>query len=59
MQKHEQNILSTNIKTPNKLWSTDITYIKPEKGFVYLAVIIDWYSKKYSPGNSQIQWLYH
>jgi len=34
------------IDTPNKVWSTDITYIKLEKGFVYLAAIIDWYSKK-------------
>ena len=28
------------------MWSTDITYIKLEKGFVYLAAIIDWHSKK-------------
>jgi len=34
------------IDTPNKVWSTDITYIKLEKGFVYLASIIDWNSKK-------------
>jgi putative transposase len=34
------------IDTPNKVWSTDITYIKLEKGFVYLAAIIDWNSKK-------------
>ena len=33
------------IDTPNKVWSTDITYIKLEKGFVYLAAIIDWHSK--------------
>ena len=26
--------------------STDITYIKLEKGFVYLTAIIDWHSKK-------------
>ena len=30
----------------NQVWSTDITYIKLEKGFVYLAAIIDWHSKK-------------
>ena len=30
----------------NKVWSTDITYIKLEKGFVYLAAIIDWHSKR-------------
>ena len=34
------------IEKPNKVWSTDITYIKLEKGFVYLAAIIDWHSKK-------------
>jgi putative transposase len=34
------------IDTPNKVWSTDITYIKLEKGFLYLAAIIDWHSKK-------------
>jgi len=32
--------------TPNKVWSTDITYIRLEKGFAYLAAIIDWHSKK-------------
>ena len=34
------------IDTPNKVWSTDITYIKLEKGYLYLAAIIDWHSKK-------------
>ena len=34
------------IDTPNKVWSTDITYIKLEKGFAYLAAIIDWNTKK-------------
>ncbi len=34
------------IEKPNKVWSTDITYIKLETGFVYLAAIIDWHSKK-------------
>ena len=30
---------------PNQVWSTDITYIKIDGGFVYLAAIIDWFSK--------------
>ena len=34
------------IDSINKVWSTDITYIKLEHGFVYLAAIIDWHSKK-------------
>ena len=34
------------IDTPNKVWATDITYIKLEKGHVYLAAIIDWNTKK-------------
>ena len=34
------------IDKPNQVWSTDITYIKLEKGFVYLAAVIDWNTKK-------------
>jgi len=34
------------IDTPNKVWSTDITYIRLEHGFAYLAAIIDWNTKK-------------
>lgn len=29
----------------NQVWSTDITYIRLRKGFVYLMAIIDWYSR--------------
>jgi putative transposase len=34
------------VDKPNQVWSTDITYIKLEKGFVYLAAVIDWNTKK-------------
>jgi putative transposase len=34
------------IDAPNRVWCSDITYIKLEKGFVYLAAIMDWSSKK-------------
>lgn len=34
------------IDTPNSVWSADITYIRLERGFVYLAAIIDWHTKK-------------
>ena len=33
------------ISHANQVWSTDITYIKTASGTVYLAAIIDWYSK--------------
>jgi putative transposase len=31
---------------PNQVWSTDITYIRLARGFVYLVAVIDWYSRK-------------
>ena len=30
----------------NQVWSTDITYIRLKHGFVYLTVVIDWYSHR-------------
>lgn len=33
------------IKRPNHVWSTDITYIPMAHGFVYLTAVIDWYSR--------------
>ncbi len=29
----------------NYVWSTDITYIRLAKGFVYLVAILDWFSR--------------
>ena len=34
------------ITKPNQVWSTDITYIRLEHGFVYLVAVMDWYSRK-------------
>lgn len=33
------------ITRPNQVWGIDITYIRMQKGFMYLFVIIDWYSR--------------
>ena len=33
------------IERPDQVWSTDITYIPLPAGFMYLAAIIDWYSR--------------
>ena len=34
------------ITRPNQVWAMDITYIPMARGFVYLAAVIDWYSRK-------------
>src|SRR5213076_2271583 len=33
------------IVRPDQVWSTDITYVPLAKGFMYLAAVIDWYSR--------------
>ena len=33
------------ITEPDQVWGVDITYIRMHKGFMYLFVIIDWYSR--------------
>jgi putative transposase len=34
------------ITRPNQVWATDITYIPMTRGFVYLAVVLDWFSRR-------------
>jgi len=34
------------IVRPNQVWAMDITYIAMAKGFVYLAVVLDWFSRR-------------
>jgi putative transposase len=34
------------IKRPNQVWAMDITYIPMARGFVYLAVVLDWFSRR-------------
>ena len=34
------------ITRPNQVCSTDVTYIRMDKGFSYLVAIMDWYSRK-------------
>jgi len=33
------------VDSPNEIWSGDITYIRMNGGFMYLAAIIDWHSR--------------
>ena len=33
------------VTRPNQVWSTDITYIRLTRGFVYLVAVLDWFSR--------------
>lgn len=33
------------VSYPNQVWCTDITYIPMARGFLYLAAVMDWYSR--------------
>jgi len=43
-----ENILNREFvqDTPNKVWVSDITYIKTEKGWLYLTIIMDLFSRR-------------
>ena len=34
------------VDRPNQVWSMDITYIPMANGFVYLAAVMDWFSRR-------------
>jgi putative transposase len=34
------------IDRPNHVWATDITYIPMARGFVYLAAVMDWFTRR-------------
>ncbi len=51
-RKHPENpvypylLRHLTIGRPNQVWAMDITYIPMARGFIYLAAVIDWYSRK-------------
>ena len=34
------------VDRPNQAWAMDITYVPMARGFVYLAAVVDWYSRR-------------
>ncbi|WP_338358784.1 IS3 family transposase [Yeosuana marina] len=44
--KYNNSIKGVEITRPNQVWASDITYIRTVKGFCYLALITDMYSRK-------------
>ncbi len=45
-RKYKNLIKGYEPEAPNRLWVTDITYIRLEKGFCYLSLVTDVYSRK-------------
>ena len=43
--KTGQKTKAVKVDTPNEVWSGDITYIRMNGGFMYLAAVIDWNSR--------------
>jgi transposase InsO family protein len=44
--KYKNIIKDIDVTKPNQVWVSDITYIRTIKGFCYLALITDMYSRK-------------
>jgi putative transposase len=44
-QRFPYLLKGVSIVRPNQVWSTDITYIRLRGGFVFLAAVLDWYSR--------------
>jgi putative transposase len=43
---HPYLLRGMEIVRPNQVWAMDITYIAMARGFVYLAVVLDWFSRR-------------
>jgi putative transposase len=43
-----KNILDRafNVKEPNKVWATDVSYFWTQKGWIHLAIVMDLYSRR-------------
>jgi putative transposase len=44
-QRYPYLLRGISIERCNQVWSCDITYIRLQRGFIYLMAIIDWFSR--------------
>ncbi len=44
-QRYPYLLRNLSIDRVNQVWSTDITYIRLQRGFLYLVAIMDWFSR--------------
>lgn len=45
LRRYPYLLRGMTLTAPNQVWSTDITYIRLNQGFVYLVAVIDWFSR--------------
>jgi putative transposase len=43
---HPYLLRSLVVDRPNQVWAMDIAYIPMARGFVYLAAVVDWFSRR-------------
>ena len=43
---HPYLLRDLKVEKPNQVWAMDITYVPMAKGFVYLAAVVDWFSRR-------------
>lgn len=49
-RQHKEHVFpyllrNLTIREPNHVWGIDITYIRMQKGWMYLVAVLDWYSR--------------
>jgi putative transposase len=44
-KKYPYLLKDLEVKSPDHVWSTDITFIRLSEGFAYCTAVIDWYSR--------------
>lgn len=45
VRRYPYLLKEVTVTAPNHVWSTDITYIPLQTGFIYLVAVMDWYSR--------------
>jgi putative transposase len=44
-RKYPYLLRAMTIERPNQVWCSDITYVRMARGFLYLAAVMDWFSR--------------